>query len=152
MKRLLNTSSITGSAFVPSASLRSNFTCRDRIKWPNSLIFALQPGSTILVPVSSLMIAGPTTLWPEVMLDRSNNGTDWFCPFSVMSTRSSGSAGSSEWGCFSSVISDAPPMASTARASKITSLAPAENPYRALCAASKRSRSSSCVPKSISRD
>ncbi len=60
MKRLLKTSSITGSALEPTASARSSGVVRFRIRWPYSFRAARQPGSMMLVPVGSLTIAGPS--------------------------------------------------------------------------------------------
>ncbi len=71
MKRLLKTSSMIGSTLVPMASARLSFSVRVRIRWPQALIWARQPGSTMLVPVGSLTMAGPSTAWPGRMVSRS---------------------------------------------------------------------------------
>ena len=70
MNRLLNTSSITGSALVPIAAMRLSFTMRVSTRWFFAVIAACQPGSTTMVWCGSMMIAGPLTLWPGVSWSR----------------------------------------------------------------------------------
>ena len=74
INRLLNTSNITGSAFVPKASWRTNAVTRLKIRLPNASHRACQPASTTFVPVDSTMIAGPLITSVRESLARSNNG------------------------------------------------------------------------------
>ena len=69
MNRLLNTSSITGSAAVPSgvrAGARLD-ALQDQVV-AGAVTAASQPGSTTVVALSSAMIAGPATRWPGAEL------------------------------------------------------------------------------------
>ena len=72
MNMLLNSSSRTGSGASPAASwcvVRG--VVRVRISCPPAFISAVQPGSTTVVAVASLMIAGPGTRSPASIASRS---------------------------------------------------------------------------------
>mgnify|MGYP003693792735 CR=1 FL=1 len=62
MNRLLNTSSIIGSALVPIACMRLSLAARVSTRWFFAVIAACQPGSTTMVWCGSMMIAGPFDL------------------------------------------------------------------------------------------
>ena len=64
MKRLLNTSSMTGSQSVPAADSRARGTTRARTRSPLAAMVARQPGSTTVVAVDSRRIAGPSSAAP----------------------------------------------------------------------------------------
>ena len=71
MNRLLNTSSITGSALVPIALAALAAARRASARDGScAVISACQPGSTTMVWCGSMMRAGPSTLWPGVSCSR----------------------------------------------------------------------------------
>src|SRR4051812_6417820 len=64
MNRLLNTSSMIGSALVPTALVRFSATTRLRTRWFLAVISARQPSSSTMVWCGSMMMAGAFDLWP----------------------------------------------------------------------------------------
>ena len=60
MNRLLKTSSITGSARVPTAVLAGRGRTRRNSRFPAAVMSARQPGSTTIVALRSAMMAGPS--------------------------------------------------------------------------------------------
>ena len=59
MKRLLKSSSSTGSAVVPTAQCTARAAQRLSSRWSRSVSCACQPGSTTVVAFFSAMMAGP---------------------------------------------------------------------------------------------
>ncbi len=100
MNRLLNTSSMIGSARVPIAARSGSASMRPSRRWSRALSSAPQPGSTTTVVVASTMIAGPATRSPGRRWARSNTGVSnvsagWCGARAVIIvTRSAGSSGS----------------------------------------------------------
>ncbi len=72
MNRLLNTSSITGSASVPTACRDSRGTTRASSIGPARITRACQPGSTTVVALRSATIAGPSMSAPARKDSRTN--------------------------------------------------------------------------------
>ena len=70
MKRLLNTSSITGSASVPSAARFGAGVARVITMWFTAVTAACQPSSTTIVWCGSMIRAGPITVLPGVRPSR----------------------------------------------------------------------------------
>lgn len=64
MKRLLKTSSITGSASVPTATRPVRGRVRVKVRCPRSPMAACQSGSRTVVASSSAMTAGPVRVSP----------------------------------------------------------------------------------------
>src|SRR6202050_5614838 len=62
MNKLLNTSSITGSAWVPTALRRLSFCTRRSTRWFLAVSSACQPCSTTTVWCGSLAMGGPLNL------------------------------------------------------------------------------------------
>lgn len=60
MKRLLNTSSRTGSTSVPSALPVARASTRRSTRWPRALTWARHPGATTVVAFVSGTRAGPS--------------------------------------------------------------------------------------------
>src|SRR5258708_4741748 len=92
MKRLLKTSSITGSAVVPAAYAALRSTTRSSTRWSRSVTRASHSGSTMVVALRSAMIAGPAMTEPGKSLSREYIGVSWRIPPVVMPTRAIGSA------------------------------------------------------------
>ena len=64
MNRLLNTSSMIGSALVPTALCRFSLTVRSSSRWFLAVMAARQPSSTTTVWCGSMTMAGPCTFAP----------------------------------------------------------------------------------------
>jgi hypothetical protein len=75
MNRLLKTSSMTGSAWVPTSARSGLGVTRDMSRSPRAVTRACQPGSTTVVASSSVMMAGPSTACPGRSPARSNRST-----------------------------------------------------------------------------
>ena len=73
MKRLLNTSSITGSTSVPIAWRFGRGRMRASTRWSSSVTRACQPGSTTVVAFASAMIAGPSIASPGRVSSRAEH-------------------------------------------------------------------------------
>ena len=71
MKRLLNTSSSTGSAVVPIACARCAASTRSRTMWSRGVSVARQPGSITVVEFGSRITAGPAIASPGRRSPRS---------------------------------------------------------------------------------
>ncbi|MNT41916.1 hypothetical protein D3C72_1783010 [compost metagenome] len=71
MKRLLKTSSITGSASVPKGALRTRSVTRVITIWFSAVTSACQPCSTTVVELASAMMAGPSTMSPACIASRT---------------------------------------------------------------------------------
>ena len=70
MKRLLKTSSTTGSASVPSARVRARSRMRVSSRSPEGCSSARQPASTTVVALRSATIAGPSMRAPGLSASR----------------------------------------------------------------------------------
>ena len=68
MNKLLNTSSITGSARVPTAVVAGRGRTRRNSKFRALVTPARQPGSITMVALASAMIAGPSREAPGLRL------------------------------------------------------------------------------------
>ena len=110
------------------ASFLFRGTCLSNIRWLNLLTLALQPGSMKFVPVGSFIIAGPEICCPGFNNDLSYNGIFINSPWLVIVTLSTATASCSTSLFTSSLITDAPPIASTLKASNTSSLSSLENP------------------------
>ncbi len=75
MNRLLNTSSMTGSARVPTLSAAGRGDERSSRSWPVDVTVARQPISTTVVAWLSTTTAGPSTTAFAPKAARSNSGT-----------------------------------------------------------------------------
>ena len=81
MKRLLNSSSITGST-RPVSAVRALARCsvRRRIRWFSGVTSAVQPGSTTVVALASRISAGPRSVSPASRASRSKTGASAAAP------------------------------------------------------------------------
>ena len=91
MKRLLKTSSITGSQSVPTADSRARATTRSRTRSPLAAKPARQPGSTTVVAVDSRRMAGPSTASPAARASRRKTGVSCSTPPKWAATVAAGS-------------------------------------------------------------
>ena len=147
INKLLKTSSIIGSAFVPTASFLFIGICLSNKRWPNLLSFAHQPGSITFVPVGSFIMAGPWTCWPGFRDCLSYNGASTRFPLLTIFNLSTATGVCFTSSIVASLTTEEPPIASTLKASKISSLPSLEKPYRARWVLSKRCFNSFRFPK-----
>jgi hypothetical protein len=70
MKRLLNSSSMTGSTRVPMAGADTRGTARVRMRLSRGSTSACQPGSMTVVAEGSIMRAGPGMRAPVCRVER----------------------------------------------------------------------------------
>src|SRR5699024_10994741 len=77
MNRLLNTSSMTGSASVPTAWRLGRATMRVMTMWFLAVTAACQPGSMTMVATGSWITAGPSTVSPGSSRSRACTGVLW---------------------------------------------------------------------------
>ncbi len=90
MNRLLNTSSMTGSAFVPMATRLGSAFTRFSTRCLRAVSSAPQPSSTTVVLCASTISAGPFTVCPGFSLSRSNTGALSHLPPAKIFVRATG--------------------------------------------------------------
>ena len=137
MNRLLNTSSITGSTFVPTASCLAIAVTRRRMRLPPLTHSASQSVSRILVPVGSVRIAGPLTVSPSCIVVRSITGISCHAPCDHIFPVLAGAAGAVVSGKLT--VSPVTPMASAVSTSISNVAFSGTKPNRCICAASNAS-------------
>ena len=148
MKRLLNSSSITGSGRpVASTRVAARGVVRRRMRWFSGVTSAVQPGSTTVVALASRISAGPARRSPASRASRSKTGASCALP-SVNSATVSIGAGAWPAGRGARVASStASPAAVTSamQASTTTSRSGVAKPKRWRWAAVKASSTAACV-------
>ena len=118
MKRLLNTSSRTGSTVVPAANVTTRCVLRSSTRWSSAVRWASQPGSTTVVAFFSAMMAGPGTTSPARMSSRTTSAVSCQCPPEYMRTVSRDGTGRTSCKAWRGSVGASPPItASTDTAS-----------------------------------
>ncbi len=133
MKRLLNTSSMTGSTRVPTAVRSGRGSARRSTRCPDGPAVACQPGSTTVVASSSATTAGPVTVsFVRSVSRRYRPASRHPSPANIRTVPSgrSGPPPARAPAARGGVCGPAAPVASTETASTTRGLSMA-NPYRA---------------------
>ena len=154
MKRLLNSSSITGSGRAASATrAAARVSVRRSSRWLSAVTSAVQPGSTTVVALASRISAGPGMRSSRRSASRSNTGAWCSEPAVQSATVSIGAGGSppSRGGSAASSTSSPAAVTSATQASTTTSRSGVAKPKRWRCAAVKASSTSACAPKGTGR-
>ncbi len=133
MKRLLNTSSIAGSASVPMACWVARGTTRASSMGPAAVMTACQPGSTTVVAFFSAMTAGPASVAPGCSVSRTYRPASSQRPQCMRTVASGGGTwrGGSAPVCGAACVSPAP-TASTDTASITSTRSGIRNAKRCL--------------------
>ena len=140
MKRLLKTSSRTGSTRVPIAAPACAGARRVSTRSPSVVIAPRQPGSMNVVAPFSRTSAGPSTLNPAGMSPRRNTGALNVSPASRMSTTASGEGSRTAIVTLAFGGVSSSPTASAESFATMIARDASRNPNRERCAVSNASR------------